>query len=77
MKQKEKDEIIDHFEDKCECREDDNCGCSFPNNTKPDYEARCPKNINQKDCCKKLVGFQKRPDIPNRPPLPPDGTANL
>jgi len=59
MKQKEKDEIIDHFEDKCECREDDNCGCSFPNNTKPDYEARCPKNINQKDCCKNLSASKK------------------
>lgn len=48
MKQKEKEEIIEHYEDKCDCSEDDKCGCSFPNNTKPDYEASCPKNINQK-----------------------------
>nr|QIM10778.1 hypothetical protein PlAlph_6700 [uncultured Alphaproteobacteria bacterium] len=54
MKQKEKEEIIDHYEDKCDCSEDDKCGCSFPNNTKPDYEASCPPNINQKDPLRNL-----------------------
>jgi len=39
MKQKEKKFIVEHFEDKCECREDDNCGCSFPNNTTSDFNA--------------------------------------
>ena len=32
MRKKEKKMIIENFEDKCECREDDKCGCSFPNN---------------------------------------------
>ena len=27
---KKKKMIIENFEDKCECREDDKCGCSFP-----------------------------------------------
>ena len=33
MRKKEKKMIIENFEDKCECREDDKCGCSFPNET--------------------------------------------
>ncbi len=39
MKKKEKKMIIENFEDKCECREDDKCGCSFPNNTHHDFDA--------------------------------------
>ena len=39
MKKSEKKMIIENFEEKCDCREDDNCGCSFPNNTRPEPEA--------------------------------------
>ena len=38
MKKSEKKMIIENFEEKCDCREDDNCGCSFPNNTRPEPE---------------------------------------
>lgn len=39
METKEKKEIIKHYQDKCDCREDDTCGCSYPNNTHCDYDA--------------------------------------
>ena len=39
MKKSEKKMIIENFEEKCDCREDDTCGCSFPNNTRPEPEA--------------------------------------
>lgn len=39
MKKKEKKFIVEHYQDKCDCSDDDNCGCSYPNNTKPDFDA--------------------------------------
>ncbi len=39
MKKSEKQTIIKHYREKCDCSEDDNCGCSFPNNTRPQAEA--------------------------------------
>ena len=59
MKNKQKKQILSDFENKCDCREDDNCGCSFPNNPQPSYEATCPKNLNQTDCCKNLSASKK------------------
>lgn len=28
------------YENKCDCREDDNCGCTFPNNMPHDFDCR-------------------------------------
>ena len=27
------------YENKCDCREDDNCGCTFPNNMPHDFDS--------------------------------------
>ncbi len=29
------------YENRCDCREDDNCGCSFPNNMPHDFDTMC------------------------------------
>lgn len=29
------------YADRCDCREDDNCGCTFPNNMPHDFELKC------------------------------------
>ncbi len=29
------------YADKCDCREDDNCGCSFPNNIPHNFDVKC------------------------------------
>lgn len=39
MEKSEKKMIINNYEEKCDCREDDNCGCSFPNNIHLEPEA--------------------------------------
>ena len=46
-------------ENECDCDEDNKCGCSYPNNTNSDYDAVCPKNLNQEDCCKKRSASKK------------------
>lgn len=42
---------------KCDCSEDDNCGCSFPNNIPHDFDIHCPKN--QENSCNKTVTKEK------------------
>ena len=59
MKENEKKNIIRNYKNRCDCSEDDNCGCSYPNNTNSDYDAVCPKNLNQEDCCKKRSASKK------------------
>lgn len=47
------------YENKCDCREDDNCGCTFPNNMPHDFDCRCGdedenfscEDNDDADCC--------------------------
>jgi len=33
----DKKHVVEDYEEKCDCSEDDKCGCSWPNNTTKDY----------------------------------------
>lgn len=35
---KEDDNLHYDYAKKCDCSDDDNCGCSYPNNMKHDYD---------------------------------------
>lgn len=85
MKKSEKKMIIENFEEKCDCREDDNCGCSFPNNTRPEPEAEAVGET--KGSCPvpppaiiilpaKNAALRERPDSRNRRPSLPAGKRN-
>lgn len=63
----EKSKCYYDYENRCDCREDDNCGCTYPNNMGHDFtcpscdvaDEKCgctkgkPKDKNFADCSKK------------------------
>ncbi len=62
MKKSEKKIIIENFEERCDCREDDNCGCSFPNNTRREQEAEAAVRSqpdNHQTSCKNRCASRK------------------
>ena len=61
MSDNKNSKCILNYANKCECREDDNCGCTFPNNCKQDFY--CPDN----DCEKNNEKNDKTEDD-ERPP---------
>lgn len=34
------------YDNKCDCREDDNCGCTYPNNLPQDFKQECKEGQN-------------------------------
>lgn len=45
------------YANKCDCSDDDNCGCSFPNNIPHDFDVHCTEN--QENSCTKTVTKEK------------------
>ena len=41
-KEKKCQYVLD-YNNKCDCREDDNCGCTYPNNLPQDFKQECKK----------------------------------
>ncbi len=58
MSNKQQQDILDNQQNKCNCSEDDNCGCTYPNNTLPDYESKQGDN-SQIPCNKKRSASKK------------------
>lgn len=52
-----KDVYAYDYANKCDCSEDDKCGCSFPNNLSHDFDTHCPQN--QENSCAKTVSREK------------------
>lgn len=48
------------FDNKCDCSEDDKCGCSYPNNLQHDFDYHCSEN-QEGNCSAKSNEFDKTP----------------
>lgn len=46
-----------NYENKCDCSDDDNCGCTYPNNMPHDFDRHCQPNQEQE--CVKTVSREK------------------
>lgn len=42
--QKKQDKFSYDYNNKCDCSEDDKCGCSYPNNLQHDFDYHCTEN---------------------------------
>lgn len=45
------------YGNKCDCSEDDKCGCTYPNNLSHDFDVHCTEN--QENSCAKTVTKEK------------------